>query len=439
MQRLYEPRAYGPAPVDDNFWKVDTPPIPETEGTLRSDVVIIGAGFTGLNAALTLAERGVDVIALDAQSPGWGASGRNGGFCCVGGDRLDTKTLTRLYGADELATYRNTQRAAIDFVAERLDTLGIDADRHSTGETCIAHRRRDWSSLKTYAAEMGMQFGVRSTLIPKGALREHGMAGSDFHGAVTMPLGFALNPGAYAAGLTAAAQAAGARLFAKSPAIAVRYNKCWHVQTTKATITTDKIILATNGYGAENLPQWNRARTLPVISSVMVTRPLTPAEINAQGFSTDQMCYDTRHLLHYFRLMSDRRFLFGMRGGVSASAGSDARTARRVRRHFEAMFPDWRDVPTEHHWSGLVCLTRRGTPFAGPLAPLPKAWGAFGYHGNGVAMASYCGRLVALESLGEANLEAPAFFRANPTRFPFGQFRRTLLRAAYLGYMIRDF
>ena len=128
---------------------------------------------------------------------------------------------------------------------------------------------------------------------------------------------------------------------------------------------------------------------------MIVTRPLTDDELAAQGWTTHQMCYDDRFFLHYFRLMPDRRMLFGMRGGLFSSARFDARMHRTIRRHFEAMFPAWRHVETPHGWNGLLSLAPDLTPFAGPIPDMPGAFAALSYHGNGVAMASHAGAILA--------------------------------------------
>lgn len=149
------------------------------------------------------------------------------------------------------------------------------------------------------------------------------------------------------------------------------------------------------------------------------------------------MCYDTRHLLHYFRLMPDRRMLFGMRGAVRTTPASLRRTRRRIRADFDAMFPAWAHVETPHFWAGLVCLSRSLAPFAGPLPDMPGAYAALAYHGNGLAMGSYAGQQVAKMALGQAH-ELPGFMQAPLQRFPLGRFRRAILPPVYGWYGVKD-
>lgn len=149
------------------------------------------------------------------------------------------------------------------------------------------------------------------------------------------------------------------------------------------------------------------------------------------------MCYDSRNLLHYFRLMPDGRFLFGMRGAIRCTPASLGALNTTLRRDFDRMFPAWAGVEAPHFWSGLVCLSGRLTPFAGPVPGMENAFAAMAYHGNGVAMGSYAGQQIARMVLGEQT-ELPAFVQAPLPRFPLGRWRRALLRPAYALYGWRD-
>lgn len=446
MRRIYESPAYGEPSNGGNYW-LTTASAPEglaepLAGEASCDIAIIGGGYTGLSAALRLAgEHGADVAVLEAEHIGWGASGRNGGFCCLGGSKLGQAALVRRYGADDAARFRKVQRAAVDLVAELLERHRIDADTHSHGETLLAHRPGGLAALRREAEEMRATYGLECEVIPPEELAARGMSGPGFHGAMTEPLGFALNPYKYTLGLAGAAQAAGARLYHRSPVTAVSklHDGRFLLTSPRGRLTAGKLIVATNGYSSEDVPGWMASRYLPVQSNIIVTRPLTPAEQQAQGWTTGQMCYDTRKLLHYFRLMPDGRFLFGMRGGVSASRPALAATRKRIRRHFERMFPEWRHVETPHFWAGLVCMTRDLVPFAGPIPGLDGAFAAYAYHGNGVSMSTWCGHHVADLAVGAKSDQIhPQFLARPPRRYPLGHMRRILLAAAYGWYALKD-
>jgi len=215
--------------------------------------------------------------------------------------------------------------------------------------------------------------------------------GGPFCGALTIPIGFGLDPAKYARGLAQAALDKGARLFTNSPVIRITAQRAggYLLTTPNGTVTARKILIATNGYSSDDLPDWLHARYMPVQSSVLVTRPLTDAELGSAGWTSDQMCYDTRNLLHYFRLMPNRRFLFGMRGGVFSTKRADTRTLN--------------------------------------------------YHGNGVAMASYCGTLMADLMQGKSpRMPHPECLKAAPNKIPLGRKRRWILPPLYAAMSIVD-
>lgn len=439
MRRLYEAAAYRTPQAC--WWRDTSPPadLARLETDLTMDVAIIGGGFTGLNAALGLAQAGVDVAVLDAEQPGWGASGRNGGFCCLGGAKATGGSIARQFGADALATWRSAERAAIDHVEGLIARYGIDVDRHSQGETILAHSPRAMQALRASVATTERDYGVTPTVFEASDMVETGLNGG-FHGGVTLPIGFALNPLKYHAGLLAAATSAGAQIFGASPATSIRrQGSGWRIATPSGSVTAGQVILATNGYSSEDVPDWLRARYLPAQSTIIVTRPISASEQARQGWTSTQMCYDTRILLHYFRLMPDGRFLFGMRGGLRATSGAEAALSKKIRVNFHRMFPDWRDIDINHEWSGLVCLMRSLTPFAGPVPDMPGVFAAMGYHGNGVAMGSYLGARLADTVLGRPALgPVPDFLALPPKRFPLGGLRRILLAPAYAGAALLD-
>ncbi len=439
MKRIYESAAY--QTPQSCWWRDTRPPAdqPRLDGDHRTEVAIIGGGFTGLNAAQVLAKAGVEATVIDAEQPGWGASGRNGGFCCLGGSKLSGGMMARRFGQDQRAEWHKTERAAVNHVDALLSDNQINADRHSDGETLLAHTPKAMQDILASRDDAKATYGVTPEIIAAEELRQRGLGGT-FYGGITLPIGFALNPAKYHAGLAQSAQAVGVQLFGQSPALSiVRTGATWRVTTPTGTITADKVILATNGYSSEDIPDWLRARYLPVQSSIIVTRPITQSEQDRQGWTSLQMCYDSRILLHYFRLMPDGRFLFGMRGGLRATPNAEATLSRKIRADFHTLFPEWRDIDISHEWSGLLCLMRRLTPFAGAVPDHPGLFAAMGYHGNGVAMGSYLGARLAETVVGQQRSgPLPAFLSAPPARFPLGSLRRLLLAPAYSAATLFD-
>lgn len=440
MRRIYEPHAYLPE-WPASYWRADVPappPCPALSGPAQADVAIIGAGFAGLNAAIALAAVGASVIVLDAVQPGWGASGRNGGFCCIGGAKLSDAEIVAHVGAEGARDFRRFQLAAIDHVAALLDHHAIPARQGPEGEAYLAQSPKAYAGLAAEAEAEGRLYGEAPVILRPEDLADHGLSGPGFHGALLGRAGFPLHPMIYVEALARIAQAAGARIFGRSPVTALHAeNGRWHLMTPTGTVTAAKVLIATNGYSSEDIPPWLAGRTLPAMSSILVTRPLTEAERQAQGFTTRLMSCDRRKLLHYFRHLPDSRFLFGMRGGTSASPLAETATLRRVRSHFDALFPAWRQVETERAWSGFICLTGSLTPFVGPVPGADGVYAALGWHGGGVAAASYSGKQVANDIM-RLPADLPALVKAPPPRFPFAPFRRLGLRLAYAGYTLKD-
>ncbi|WP_350333206.1 NAD(P)/FAD-dependent oxidoreductase [Coralliovum pocilloporae] len=443
--RLYDPLAYDSSEEVGSFWQDDVaaprPVCPTLEGDTTADVVVIGAGYTGLHAALQLARvHDRDVVVLEAGSPGWGASGRNGGFCCMGGSTLSDSRMARQFGESALHQFEQAQMEAVSFVRGFLDENRIDADTHSSGEWQLAHKRHHVPGLEAEAEALKARHGLDARVFPKEALHELGMAGPEFHGVLHVPVGFALHPLKYALGLTETAQRAGVRIHGQSEVLGLERDGEFHlVRTARGSVRARHLLIATNGYVSEATVPALTGVTLPVMSNIIVTRPLTDSEKKAQGWWSDQMAYDTRRLLHYFRLLPDGRFLFGMRGGTDASGYGMVLNEVRIRRHFDRMFPKWRDVEHTHFWAGLVAMTWKQAPYLGPVDGMENSWGAFAYHGNGVALGSWSGRMIADQIAGTASPDAiPVVMRAPPQTFPLPALRLLALRTAYLGYTIRD-
>ncbi|KNG93577.1 NAD(P)/FAD-dependent oxidoreductase [Pseudaestuariivita atlantica] len=441
MRRPYPAHAYGDAPRAACYWPttIDAPVWSPLDGPAQADVAIIGGGFTGLSAALHLVEQGVSVALVDARQPGWGASGRNGGFCCLGGAMLPHAQMDRQFGDGAGRDWAATERDAVATVDALVTRLSLDIDRHSRGETMLAHSPRAWDETRRHAEEVAALHDITPELIPPDAMHAAGMAGP-FHGALTVPIGFGLNPLKYLTGLARAATSAGARLSGDTPATGItRQSGGWRVTTPRGEITADQVIVATNGYSSDDLPDWLRGRFLPAQSAVLVTDPIPDDIATEQGWTSGQMAYTTRTFLHYLRRMPCGRMLFGMRGSLLSSTRADARAEARLRRHFAALFPRFAQLPARHVWSGLVSLSARMAPFCGPVPDQPGLWAALNYHGNGVAMGSHCGAILAdMVTGGRTDRAHAAFLSQPPPRFPGGRFRRHLLWPAYGWTMLTD-
>ncbi|MEG6508376.1 FAD-binding oxidoreductase [Methyloligella sp. 2.7D] len=445
MRGLYHRDAYDLGRKVPSFWEHSAGPAPDgcrpIDGDVDCEIAIIGGGYTGLSAALHLAQdSGVEAVVLEAGEIGWGASGRNGGFCCLGSHKLGNEEQIKRFGLEATRAYFNAQVEAIDLVRDLGRREAIDFDATGSGETVLAHHPSRLAELREEQEFLFETFGVESTLHTKNALAESGMSSPAVHGGLHVPVGFGLHPGKYVRGLARAAIKAGARVATRSEVTGWSKEGGRHVLTTPGgRVRAKKVLIATNGYTSDSLTKAVSGRTLPAFSKAIATRPMSDAELAAQGWTTTEMVFDTRTLLHWFRLLPDKRMVFGARGDFNADrAGEAARKADLVA-DFHAIFPAWKDIDIPFFWSGLVCLAFDRAPHLGAFDPGSGVFYSLAYHGNGVAMASWSGRAMArLMTEGEKAAGIPAIMRKPLPRFPFPALRLLYLRAAYGYYGLRD-
>ncbi|WP_158596063.1 NAD(P)/FAD-dependent oxidoreductase [Oleomonas cavernae] len=425
----------------DSWWAASAglgPAAPPLDGDVTTDVAIIGGGYTGLNAALTLGrEAKTSALVLDAAAIGWGASGRNGGFCCLGSSKLPWSAIIKRFGLAEAQGFFRLQVAAIEHVRSLLRDNAIDADIGPDGEARLAHHPRAAADFVADAALYRELFGVTCEIVPKEALRARGLNSAEAHGALLEPLGFPLHPLKYVHGLARLAQAAGARLHGQSPVVQwTREGRRHRLATPKGSVLADRVVVATAGFTRDALHPDFSGRLLPVLTNIITTRPLTAPERAAQGFDSLTMCADTRNLLHYFRLLPDGRMMFGARGGISATPAAQAAMRAQLIGDLGRMFPVWRGVEISHFWRGLTDLSFDLLPHLGTTEDGSVHY-LLAFHGNGVAMGSLGGSLIGRRLAGQ-KLDLPAPIAQPIPRFPFPALRQTYLRAAYAGLGIKD-
>ncbi|MBB3167745.1 NAD(P)/FAD-dependent oxidoreductase [Simiduia aestuariiviva] len=431
------PDPIGPA-APECYW-ADTataPQLPPVSLDSSYDLIVIGAGFTGMNAALTAAEAGMQVLVLDAHAPGWGASGRNGGFCCIGGDHLGITAIANRFGEDDAKRYALGQLAAIDHVAALCENHGIDADRCGQGEWVLAHKHERRADLLNYQRELAHFYGLQAQLRPTANLDSAGNINPYSQPALWTPTGFGLHPLKYLYGLIDTALARGAHIHAPARVTGLRASPAgWRVQGEDFQLRARRVLIATNAYTQDTLTRKLRGRLLPAQSNILVTQPLPADTLRAMHWAHLTPAYDTRRLLYYFRLLPDGRLLFGGRAGISESATSFAARRAQHTADFLQLFPAAHGLGIDYFWRGRVALSRSQTPHVAKLAN--GLYCALAFHGNGIAMGSWSGHQ-AVKLMLKAEHQLPDFMQRAPRRFPLPWLRPLYLAAAYVAYQWLD-
>lgn len=406
------------------------PPFPTLGGDVEADVCVVGGGYTGLSAALHLAEAGLDVVLVEAQRVGWGASGRNGGQ--VGsGQRREQDWLEAHYGATRAHALWDMAEEAKALVRDLVARHGIACDLRP-GIITAAHKRAYVAGYHAYAEKLARDYGYHEL----EALDAPGMAalvGSPgYHGGVLDRGGAHLHPLNYALGLARAAAGAGARIFERSRVGRIGEGARPEVTTDGGRVRPRFVVLACNGYLGRLEPRV-AARAMPINNFIVATEPL--GEERARGLiRNDAAVADSRFVVNYFRLSADRRLLFG--GGESYGWRFPADIAGLVRPRMLAVYPQLAGVRIDHAWGGTLAITLDRMPAFQRLAPAVVS--VAGYSGHGVALATLAGRLMAEAVTGTAGrfdmlaaLPQPEFPGGSRLRWP-------LLVLAMSWYALRD-
>ncbi|MGB3409443.1 MAG: FAD-binding oxidoreductase [Jannaschia sp.] len=413
-------------PATTPFWWEDSPPAAMSTDDLpgRADAVVIGSGYTGLQAALAIARGGRSVVVLEAGVPGQGCSTRNGGQISTS-IKPGLAKLSRAHGAETARGILAEGVASRAYVEDFVRSEGIECAFAACGRFHAA------ATPAAYAALSRVADGRDVTLVPRDRQREE--LGTDaYHGGAVFHRHASLDPGRYHAGLMARVLEAGARIFPDTPALSLdAEGSDKTVRTPRGTIATRDVVLATNGYSGALSP-WHRRRIIPVGSYIIATEPL-PRDLIARLFPTMRIASDSRRVVYYFRPSPDgRRVLFG---GRTSAAETGARVAAaRLRTAMCALFPELGEARITHAWSGYVGYTFDSLSHTDSRDRIHHA---MGYCGSGVGMASYLGWKAGLRVLGlpggDTALMRPAF----PTR-PLYEGDPWFLPAAVTTYRMLD-
>lgn len=407
-------------------------PQPPLQESLQADVVVIGAGFAGLSAALDLANKGLDVVVLEADRVGSGASGRNGGQAIVGFASGQGPFESQLGAADAQRAWDMSVQA-VDLLQERMREHQTDCD-WVPGYVYVADSANKVEALRE-EAEFLMSQGIEVDWAEGDDVQRH-IRSPRYRAAVRESRSGHLHPLKYALGLARAAQAAGARLFEGSPVTALDRGDVVCARTAQGQVCARFALLAGNCllpvHGPAVAPEI-APRIMPVGTYILGTPQLDPA-LCARLIPSNAAVSDNNFVLDYFRFSADHRMLFG--GRVSYTTMTPPGLSGLMRRRMVKVFPDLADVPVEFTWGGFVDISMNRSPDFGRLGS--NVFYLQGFSGHGVALTGMAGRLVA-EAINAQAERFDVFSRLKHRRFPGGPLLRTpTLAVGMLWHRLRD-
>ncbi len=457
--REYDP-AYDPL-LDSNpgagtdyaptYWIGTAGEPPADDGPIESDtevdVVIIGAGFTGLTTAIFLAqEHGIKATVLEANRVAWGCSTRNGGQAQCASGRLKRSQWIQRWGLDVALKMHQECIEGMENFKELIKD--IDCDPQPGGHLYIAHRARVMPTLEKEAELLRNAFGYNARILDADTVRNEWVNDREAHGAMHEPEGIGVHAAKLAFGYIRKARNLGATIHPSSPVLSWETKGGYHYLRTPGGVVKAKAVgVATGGYTSNSLHKEFKNRLLPILSNSVVTRPLTDDEIKMCNFHTRQVLTDTRVLRNYYRLLPDNRLQIGSRSAITGRHAPEKKYEDMLRQAMRRKFPELAGIAIEYSWWGWVDVSHDMMPRIVQPDPKQTIYYALGYGGNGVMYSSQAGRRMAQWIAGKGeNLDLPIFKDRLP--YPnvfekiesevFAPFRRIGQSFLYRWYHLKD-
>ena len=401
---------------------------PALGGEVSADVCVIGAGYTGLSAALALAEAGYKVVVLEGNTVGFGASGRNGGQVCTGFSSGQGKIEAQL-GKDDARKCFAIAEESKSLLQQQISGYDIDCDL-AWGYLHAIPKPHQFDELKAWKDEYDALGYTNTSLLTKAELEEK-LGSRIYHGAFREGGAGHLHPLNYCLGLARAALSKGAVIFENSRVISVESGGNPVARTANGVVRAKFMVICGNAYLGSTVPTLQR-KIMPVASYIIATEPL--GENRAKALIRDnEAVANTKFIVDYFRLTKDARLLFG--GRASYSTLEPPNLGAYMRPRMLSVFPQLRDVKVDYAWGGYIGITANRIPDCGRLGP--STYYAHGYSGQGLALAGMYGKLMAEAIRGQAE-RFDLLARIKHMPFPGGPIRTPMLVAAMMYFRIRD-
>ncbi|KAA0694173.1 FAD-binding oxidoreductase [Halopseudomonas laoshanensis] len=396
---------------------------PPLAGVVEADVCIVGGGYTGVNTAIELAERGLSVVLLEASQIGWGASGRNGGQLIRGvGHGLEQ--FTNVIGEQGVRELKLMGLEAVQLVKRRVEKHDIACDL-TWGYADLANKPRH---LDTFRAEMQelRELGYGAEMRILEAAEVHQVVSSDFYAGAMTDMGSGhLHPLNLLLGEAVVAQQLGVRLFEQSQVTGIEYGPRVRVHTASGTVSAGQLVLACNAYLRDLQPQLS-GKVLPAGSYVIATEPLGEERARALIPQNMAMC-DQRVALDYYRLSADHRLVFG--GACHYSGRDPADIAAYMRPKMLRVFPQLAEVKIDYQWGGMIGIGANRLPQIGKLPEQANVFYAQAYAGHGINATHLAAKLLGAAISGQASSGFELFDRVPHMTFPGGKHLRAPLLA----------
>lgn len=380
------------------WWHENLPVLPQLDSRFpeNADVVIIGSGYTGLSAALTLAHAGRDVLILEAGSPGFGASTRNGGQVGSGNQKFRVQSLIALYGREKAKALVRAGSEMLRYIEDLIESESIVCHFKKVGRFRGAVRPAHYESMARDMEDLKRFAGVEYFMVPANEQRTE--VGTDIYfGGSVLPHDAALHPGLYHRGLLQRVLQSGGQLQTETRVTGLTSNRSsFDVHTTRGVLTAGEVLVASNGYTGSELPDF-KSRLVPVGTSMIATEEL-PEELMLDLMPTSRVYGNTARVFHYYRPSTDgRRLLFG--GRIRRLVAQNSSSAyQHLQREMNHVFPVLSGYRITHGWSGYIGYTKDVLPHLGCHN---RIWYAAGYCGTGVSRSTWFGHKVALKILGK--------------------------------------
>jgi len=402
------------AKMEPYWWEASPRPVlPEPALPARTDAVVVGCGYTGVSAALTLAREGREVVVFDAEHAGWGCSTRNGG-------QIHTKlrqglgTLAKAHGKDRAVAMIKEVTSARNYIEDLIRREAIDCDWNVCGLFVGAHRAGDYDALAADRPVYQRECGIEADMVPRA--EQHREIGTDtYYGGLLVHNNASLHPAKFHAGMLDRAIKAGAKIALHCPVTKVERDGNEFVVThARGTIRAKNVIMASNGYtNTSDASPALRRRVVPIGSYVMATEEL-PADLMKRLMPKMRVIIETRQVVYYYRASPDgRRFVMG--GRVAAGETDPTISGPLLHNALTRIFPEVKDAKITHSWMGFVAYTFDSLPHVGVHDGIHYA---MGYCGSGAHLAPYLGHKIALKVLGRDQDARTAYdglaFRSRP-------------------------